>query len=91
MLNMGLVEAPTKKPTRTSVFQAVVGRPMSLDMTTTDHTDQSVLKTKAICRVRGDLLTYCVGAPGQPRPLSFTTMSYDGNTLVRLRRRSPAP
>ena len=88
MLNMDLVEVPTKKPQRTSTFQVVSGRPMALDMTTIDHGDKSVLKTKSICRLHGDSLTYCVGSPGQSRPARFATAPGDGNTLVVLRRRT---
>ena len=59
---------------------------MALDMTTLNHGDRSVLYTRAIYELDSDRLTYCVGAPGQPRPGSFTTEASDGNTRVVLKR-----
>jgi len=86
MLNRDLVEAPSFKAYRTSRFKVSTGTPMRLSMTTTNHRDHDVLYTKAIYRLEGDVLTYCVGAPGQPRPTSFSTVQGDGNTLVELKR-----
>jgi hypothetical protein len=48
------------------------------------------LQTKAIYEIHGDRLTYCVAAPGQPRPTRYTTKQGDGHTLVSLRRQSVA-
>ena len=38
---------------------------MALDMTTRNHADGSILQTHAIYRLNGNVLTYCVGAPGE--------------------------
>src|SRR5690348_8893422 len=95
MVATDLVEAPSfatwaselfAVPQRTSWFKIVAGDPMALDMTTLNHGDRSVLHTKAIYKFHGNHLTYCVGAPGQPRPTAFTTDSGDGNTRVVLKR-----
>jgi hypothetical protein len=88
MVEPGLVEVPSWSValSRTSRFQVVAGAPMGLNMTTINHFDKSILQTKAIYRLGGNTLTYCVGAPGTPRPTLFATSEGDGNTLVTLRR-----
>ena len=42
------------------------------------------LHTKAIYKIEGHHMTYCVAAPGQPRPTEFMTKKGDGCTLVSL-------
>ena len=86
MVNTDLVEVPGTKRQRTSSFQVIAGKPMGLEMVTINHGDQSVLHTKAIYHLHGNVLTYCVGAPGQPRPTTLSREMQDGNTLVVLRR-----
>ena len=86
MVVTDLVEVPGEKPQRTSKFQVIAGKPMGLDMVTINHGDQSVLHTKAIYHLHGNILTYCVGAPGQSRPTSLSTDWRDDNTLVVLKR-----
>jgi uncharacterized protein (TIGR03067 family) len=87
MVSEDLVEVPTMSlQPRTSFFQVVPGEPMALDMTTRNHTDGSILYTKAIYRLKGNVLTYCVGAPSEPRPTEFGTQSGDNRTLVVLTR-----
>jgi uncharacterized protein (TIGR03067 family) len=95
MVATDLVEAPSSAtwisdffptPQRTSWFKVIEGEPMALDMTTLNHGDRSVLHTRAIYVLDGDHLTYCVGAPGQPRPGVFSTETGDGNTRVVLKR-----
>jgi hypothetical protein len=34
-------------------------------------------------------LTYCIAAPGYPRPTAFETRKDDGRTLVTLKRMAP--
>jgi hypothetical protein len=75
------------RPMRTSTFQVVAGAPRQLDLTTLNHFDQSRIETKAIYKLDQGRLTYCVGAPGQPRPTAFDTSAADGNTLVVLKRK----
>lgn len=92
MVNTDLVEVRSFEsiaPARTSTFKVVASAPMRLDLTTINHADQKVLVTKAIYQLKGNVLIYCVGAPGQRRPTSFTTVAGDGNTLVVLKRRLP--
>jgi uncharacterized protein (TIGR03067 family) len=84
MVNTDLVQVSTL--VRTSTFELHRGTPSQMDMATVNHHDQSKLFTKAIYKLEGDRLTYCVAAPGQPRPTEFTTKPDDGNTLVVLQR-----
>ena len=86
MVSEDLVEVPWAVPPRTSRFEIVAGEPMALDMTTRNHADGSILQTHAIYRLNGDVLTYCVGAPGEPRPTEFSTQPGDRRTLVVLKR-----
>ena len=88
MVDVDLVEVPGTAPRIKSTFEVVARRPLALDLTTVDQRDQSVLETKAIFRFEGSTLTYCVGAPGQPRPTGFETTPGDLNTLVILQRES---
>lgn len=71
---------------RTTRFLLFTGDPMSMDLTTLNHVDQSQLHTKAIVKFERGTLTYCVAAPGKSRPADFTTQPRDGRTLVVLRR-----
>ena len=41
---------------------------------------------KGIYRMDGDKLTYCVGALGEPRPVTFAVVKGSGQTLVKLQR-----
>ena len=76
------------RPVRTSTFEVIAGAPRKLDLTTLNHADQSRMYTKAIYKLEKGRLTYCVGAPGQPRPTAFATSAADGNTLVVLKRKA---
>ncbi len=86
MVTTDLVQVQKTTPGRTSTFQVVAGAPLKLDLTTVLHANQTRLYTKAIYKLENGLLTYCVGAPGQPRPRAFATSALDGNTLVVLQR-----
>ena len=88
MVSEDLVEVPWTIPSRTSRFQIVAGEPMALDMTTRNHGDASILHTYAIYQLKGNVLTYCVGSPGDPRPTEFSTQAGDRRTLVVLKRAS---
>ena len=88
MVSEDLVEVPGTSINRTSRFQVVAGEPMALDMTTRNHGDGMILHTKAIYRLKGNILTYCVGAPDEPRPTEFSTQPGDRRTLVVLKRAS---
>lgn len=87
MMQPDLVQVPWT--IRTSTFTLAKATPRQMDLTTVLGFDQSVLHTKAIYQVEPGRLTYCVGAPGQPRPNEFATKPGDGTTLAVLKR--PAP
>jgi uncharacterized protein (TIGR03067 family) len=88
MVATDLVEVPSVAPRRTSTFKVLDGAHMRLDMSTVNHHDKSELYTRAIYEFSGEHLIYCVGAPGQPRPTSFSTSAGDGNTRVVLKRKA---
>jgi uncharacterized protein (TIGR03067 family) len=77
---------PREAQTRTSTFKLVAGEKPGIDLTTVYEGDATPLHTKAIYQVAGDTLTYCIAAPGQPRPTDFATAPGDGRTLVVLAR-----
>ena len=85
MVATDLVEVQNIAPPRMSTFKIIPGEPMALDMTTINHNDKILMYTKAIYRLKGQVLTYCVAAPGKDRPTDFTTGPGNGNTLVVLR------
>jgi len=91
MVATDLVEVQNIPPPRMSTFKVIPAEPMALDMTTINHNDKSLMYTKAIYRLKGQVLTYCVGAPGKDRPTDFTTAAGNGNTLVVLRRSTTQP
>jgi hypothetical protein len=91
MVATDLVEVHDIAPPRTSTFKIIPGDPMALDLTTINHSDKSLMHTKATYRLKGQVLIYCVGAPGKDRPTDFTTASGDGNTLVVLKRSTAQP
>jgi uncharacterized protein (TIGR03067 family) len=73
-------------PPRTSTFKLIATNPPQIDLTTIYHDGRPTLYTKAIYELRGDVLTYCVAAPGRARPTTLTTTPGDGCTLVVLKR-----
>ncbi len=91
MVATDLVEVQNIAPPRMSTYKVIPGEPMALDMTTINHSDKSLMHTKAIYRLKARVLIYCVGAPGKDRPTYFTTASGSGNTLVVLRRSMTQP
>ena len=74
--------------TRSSTFIAIAGSPLRLELTTI-RVDQTRLHSSAIYDLQGDQLTYCIAAPGYPRPTGFATRKDDGRTLVTLKRMAP--
>jgi hypothetical protein len=80
-----MLSEPREALPRLSTFVASGATPAGLDLTTVyGHT--TVLHTQAICSAAGETLTYCIAAPGIPRPTDFATAAGDGRTLVVLRR-----
>jgi uncharacterized protein (TIGR03067 family) len=81
-----MLSEPREAQPRTSTFKLVAGAPPGIDLTTLYAGDPTPLHTKAIYIVAGDTLTYCIAAPGQPRPTDFETAPGDGRTQVVLMR-----
>jgi len=69
----------------------IAGQPAAIDLTTSYQGDPVSLHTKAIYELKGDTLTYCIAAPGLPRPTEFATSLADGRTLVVLARAAQSP
>src|SRR3954463_6414348 len=80
---------PREAPERLSVFELAGSQHTRIDLTTASVERPGVLRTEGVYDLAGDALTYCVAAPGRPRPRSFATAKGDGNTLVTLRRVGP--
>jgi hypothetical protein len=89
----GLMGAPFGQ----GIFFLVIPEPINGRFATPLYTKASYilaptpLHTKAIYLLAGDTLTYCVAAPGQPRPTAFATSPGDGRTHVVLQRRGAVP
>jgi uncharacterized protein (TIGR03067 family) len=80
-----LVE-PREALGRSSTFRLTAARPRQIHLTTVDAGSPIPLHTEGIYSLRGGVLTYCVAAPGRPRPTEFATAKGDGQTLVVLKR-----
>ena len=76
-------------PPRISTFKLIAANPSQINLTTIYDDGRPTLFTKAIYELRGDVLTYCVAAPGRARPTAFATTPGDGCTLVVLKRAIP--
>lgn len=83
-----MLTEPREALLRRSTFELVAGQPGRMDMTTVHAGDPTPLYSRGIYALQGDVLTYCVGAPGQARPAAFAAGK--GETLVVLRRAAPA-
>jgi uncharacterized protein (TIGR03067 family) len=86
-----MLNEPREALPRSSTYMLTAGRPARIDLTTVYQGDPTRLHTKGIYALRGDVLAYCVAAPGRPRPADFTTAKGDGHTLVVLKRAAPGP
>ena len=81
-----MLTEPREAQPRTSTFTLTAGKPALIDLKTVYQGDKSVLLTKGIYAIEGDVLTYCIAGPGQQRPTEFATKKGDGRTLVVLKR-----
>jgi len=86
-----MLSEPREALPRTSSFVLIAGQPAAIDLKTTYQGDAVSLHTKAIYKLQGDTLTYCIAAPGLPRPSEFATTPGDGRTLVVLTRPAQSP
>jgi uncharacterized protein (TIGR03067 family) len=73
-----------------STFTVAATQPAQIDLTTLSPGSSNPLHTYGIYSVQGDVLTYCVAAPDQPRPTGFATRKGDRHTLAVLKRIAPA-
>jgi uncharacterized protein (TIGR03067 family) len=81
-----MLNEPREAQPRKSAFKLVAGQVPGMDLTTTFEGESIPLRTLAIYELAGDTLTYCIAAPGLPRPSEFATATGDGRTLVVLSR-----
>jgi uncharacterized protein (TIGR03067 family) len=86
-----MLNEPREALPRSSTYTLTASRPAHIDLTTVYQGDPTRLDTKGIYALRGDALTYCIAAPGRPRPVEFATAKGDGHTLVVLQRAVPEP
>ena len=80
-----MLTEPREASLRSSTFALVAGQPPRIDLTTLFHGDPHPISTQGIYARRGQLLEYCVAAPGRPRPTAFATQPGDEQTLVTLK------
>ena len=81
-----MLSEPREAHSRSSTYRLTAAQPALIDLTTVDQDKPAALHTRGIYAIRGDVLTYCIAAPGWPRPAEFTTAKGDGHTLVVLKR-----
>jgi uncharacterized protein (TIGR03067 family) len=79
---------PREALLRTSTFKLTAAQPARIDLTTVFEGSQERWQTEGIYVLQGDVLTYCIARPGQPRPTTFDTKKGEGHTLVVLKRAS---
>src|SRR6516165_585480 len=80
-----MLTEPREALPRSSTYTLTAARPALIDLTTVSP-DNPTLHTRGIYSLQGDVLTYCIAAPGRPRPAEFATAKGDGHTLVVLKR-----
>src|SRR5215471_8919375 len=81
-----MLTEPREALPRSSTYTLTAAQPSLIDLTTVDQDKPAALHTRGIYTIRGDVLTYCIAAPGRPRPAEFATAKGDGHTLVVLKR-----
>ena len=84
-----MLTEPREALPRSSTYTLTATRPALIDVTTVQQDHPTRLHTKGICSLQGDVLTYCIAAPGRPRPAALASAKGDGNTLVVLKRTAP--
>jgi uncharacterized protein (TIGR03067 family) len=86
-----MLTEPREALPRSSTYRLTAEQPARIDLTTVSQDDPAGLHTSGIYSLQGDVLTYCIAAPGQPRPAEFATTKGDGCTLVVLKRLASRP
>jgi uncharacterized protein (TIGR03067 family) len=81
-----MLSEPREALPRSSTYTLTAGQPALIDLTTLSQDNPAALYTGGIYSLQGDVLRYCVAAPGRPRPSEFATTKGDGYTLVVLKR-----
>jgi hypothetical protein len=81
-----MLTEPREARPRSSTYTLTVARPPLIDLTTVSPDNPTRLHTRGIYSLQGDVLMYCIAAPGRPRPTKFATTKGDGYTLVVLKR-----
>jgi uncharacterized protein (TIGR03067 family) len=81
-----MLTEPREALPRFSTYRLAAAQPALIDLTTIYQNEATRLLTRGIYSVQDDVLTYCISAPGRPRPADFTTTKRDGHTLVVLKR-----
>jgi hypothetical protein len=81
-----MLTEPREALPRSSTYTLTAARPALIDLTTVSQDNSTPLYTSGIYLLQGDVLRYCIAAPGRPRPTEFTTTKGDGYTLVVLKR-----
>jgi hypothetical protein len=81
-----MLTEPREALPRSSTYTLTAARPTLIDLTTVAQDNPTRLHTRGIYSLRGDVLMYCIAAPGRPRPTEFATTKGGGHTLVVLKR-----
>src|SRR5262249_43012999 len=81
-----MLTEPREALPRSSSYTLTAARPALIDLTTVSQDNPTRLHTRGIYSLQGDVLTYCIAAPGRPRPTELATTKGDGHVLVVLKR-----
>ena len=81
-----MLTEPREALRRSSTYTITAARPALIDLTTVSQDNPTGLHTRGIYSRHGEVLRYCIAAPGRPRPTEFATTKGDGYTLVVLKR-----
>jgi hypothetical protein len=84
-----MLTEPREALPRSSTYALTAARPGWIDLTTVTPGDATRLYTQGLYELRGDVLTYCIAAPGRPRPAALDSAKGDGHALVVLKRAPP--
>src|SRR5262245_15287505 len=86
-----MLTEPREALPRFSTYKLAAAQPALIDLTTVYQNKATRPLTRGIYSLQSGVLTYCISAPGRPRPADFTATKGDGHTLVVLRRSRLSP